>query len=509
MTELAFPSGLAQRSAVVGLRAIRDLLRPDAAPRFRDVAVEGLAFHSDEVRAGNLFFAIRGTRDDGSRHVQHALTRGAVAVVGENDMNVPCPVLVVPNARVALADVAASYYGHPSRALDVVGVTGTNGKTTVTHLIRACLEADRRPTGVIGTIGVEYAGRRLPTHNTTPDPVRLNGHLREMVDRKVAACAIEVSSHALSQERVRGIDFKAGVFLNLSQDHLDYHQDMRQYARAKARLFAQLKPGANACIALDAAAANVMREAVPAGVRLHTFGLHKGSDVRAVNLSCSLEGTRFELVMPNGRVDLWLRLPGEHNVRNALAAASAALALGVSELTIAAALESTTPPRGRLELVGYRGGVRAFVDYAHTPDALDKVCGTLRRLGGGRLIVVFGCGGDRDRGKRPLMARAVVAHADIAVMTSDNPRSEDPEAILDEMARGLEALDADAGRAAIYRVVDRLEAIRLAVHEARPGDTVLIAGKGHETYQVLGDSVVPFDDAVAVREALEAQETAL
>ncbi len=501
MTELAYPSGLAQRSASLGLWTLREVLRPVRELEFRDVVVEGLACHSAEVTPGSLFFAVPGTTCDGADYAREAVGRGAAAIVSQAPLQVPCPVLVVEDCRKALADAAGYFYGRPSRGLSVVGVTGTNGKTTVVNLIRACLEADRRSVGLLGTTGYEYAGRRIPATNTTPDPLRLQGYLREMVDRGCNACVMEVSSHALVQERVRGVDFDVGVFLNLSQDHLDYHGDMRRYAAAKAKLFAQLEAGATACLSADTRAADVMSHALDAGVRTRSFGLHADAELRAENLSCSLEGTRFELVMPRGRVDLWLRLPGKHNVQNALAAASAALALGVSELTVAWALEEARPVRGRLEMVGYRSGVRVFVDYAHTPDALEKVCATLRPLTEGRLIVVFGCGGDRDRGKRPLMARAVARWADVALLTSDNPRSEDPERILDEMEVGL------ADQSIVYgRVVDRAEAIACALHEAKRGDAVLIAGKGHETYQILRDSVVPFDDRQVARDILDATE---
>jgi len=502
MTELAYPSGLSQRCGHLGLWTIRELLQPTQVHGFRDVAVEGLAFHSAEVRPGNLFFAIRGTDRDGAKYASHAVARGAIAIVSETPLSMHCPVLVVDDARRALADVANFYYGSPSRGLNVVGVTGTNGKTTVVHLIRECLQADRKAVGLLSTIGYEYAGRRLPASNTTPDPVRMQGYMREMVDRGCHACVMEVSSHALCQERVRGVDFDVGVFLNLSQDHLDYHGNMREYEQAKARLFGSLGPGTQACVSLDSPSAHAMIAALDSGVAVRTFGLNPDAELRAENLSCTLEGTRFELVMPRGRVDLLLRLPGEHNVQNALAAASTALSLGVSELTIASALESARPVRGRLEMVGYRNGVRVFVDYAHTPDALEKVCKALRGLTEGRLLTVFGCGGDRDKSKRPLMAQAVARHADGAIITSDNPRSEDPEVILDQIEEGITA---DSGMR-YGRITDRAEAIECALHEARPGDAVLIAGKGHETYQILRDSVVPFDDRLVAREALETKE---
>jgi UDP-N-acetylmuramoyl-L-alanyl-D-glutamate--2,6-diaminopimelate ligase len=501
MTELAFPSGLSRRPGVMGLAGLVEVLQPRAAHGFRDVAIGGLAAHHDEVAPGDLFFVVRGVRRDGAQFVESALKRGAVALVVDAPLAVPVtvPVLEVASIRTAIADAANAFHGRPSRRVEVVGITGTNGKTTVAHLLRACLEADRRACGLIGTTGVEYGGRQLPSHNTTPDPIRIHGYLREMAERKVQACAMEVSSHALMQERVRGVDFKAAVFTNLSQDHLDYHGDMRSYGEAKARLFRMLRPGAHACLASDVMGASVMADAIGAGVHVHRFGLDEDAEVRAEGLRTSLAGSRFTLVMPKGKVDLLLRLPGEHNVRNALAAASASLALGVSELTVTSALEAVRPVRGRLELAGTAGGVSVYVDYAHTPDALEKVCAALARLTApNRLIVVFGCGGDRDRTKRPLMTQAVARHAAIAVMTSDNPRSEDPEAILDEMQKGLVGAKAE-----IFRVVDRAQAIELAVRKAEPGDTVLLAGKGHETYQDLGDRIVPFDDAHEGRCALE------
>jgi UDP-N-acetylmuramoyl-L-alanyl-D-glutamate--2,6-diaminopimelate ligase len=505
MTELAFPSGLPSGQGFVRLRELRACLLPKQVLNFRDLAVDGLAFHSAEVRPGNLFFAIRGANSDGAAYAQQAVARGAVAVVAEEPLPVSVPVLVVDNARVALADAARYYYRDPSRAVSVVGITGTNGKTTTAHLLRACLQGDRRQVGLLGTIAYEFGGRRIPASTTTPDPVRIQGYLREMADRFASACVMEVSSHSLDQDRVRGVRFAVGVFTNLSQDHLDYHEDMQSYAAAKARLFAQLERGAVAVLNHDDMASIRMADEIGDGVRILTFGLSPDADIRAEEIDLGPDGTRFMMVMPNGRVELFLRLVGMHNVMNALAAAAGALAMGVSELTIAAALEDVRPVPGRLELVeaplGRSPKMRVFVDYAHTPDALDKVCDTLRELSEGRLLVVFGCGGDRDHGKRAPMAAAVARHADVAFLTSDNPRSEDPEAILDDMEAGLEG-----AKARCFRVVDRAEAIRCAVAEARPGDTVLVAGKGHETYQLLKDSVVPFDDRVEASRALGSKE---
>lgn len=498
MTELAFPSGLSTGGrGYVGLRALRDRLAPTEVLRFRDVPVEGLCFHSAEARAGDVFFAVRGTHQDGAAYAAHAVARGAVAVVAEEPISVDCPVLVVDNCRHALADAACDFYGDPSLSLPVIGITGTNGKTTVAHLVRDCLVADNRSTGLLGTIAYEFHGRRIPATTTTPDPVHVHGYLREMVDHYAQACVMEVSSHALAQERVRGVRFQTAAFLNLSQDHLDYHGDMRSYARAKARLFEQLAEGGTACLAADSPVSGVMAEQLSSSARILRFGMDPNADVRAENVHCTLAGTRFDLVMPRGRVELFLRLTGMHNVQNALAAAAIALSLGVSELTIASALEDAEPVQGRLETVGRSCGAQVVVDYAHTPDALDKVCGTLRDLTEGRLIVVFGCGGDRDQSKRALMSSAVGKHAHVGVLTSDNPRSEDPEQILDDMVEGL----AEA-QGTFYRIADREQAIRRAIGEAQPGDTVLIAGKGHEAYQILKDSVIPFDDRLVAREAM-------
>jgi UDP-N-acetylmuramoyl-L-alanyl-D-glutamate--2,6-diaminopimelate ligase len=505
MTELAYPSGLPSGHGYVRLREIRDCLQPREVLRWRDLAVDGLCFDSKEARSGNLFFAIRGAKNDGSLYAQQAVAKGAVAVVAEEPLALPVPVLVVPSARQALADAARYYYRDPSRAVSVIGVTGTNGKTTTAHLIRACLQADRRQCGLLGTIAYEFGGRRIPASNTTPDPVRLQGYLREMADRYASACVMEVSSHSLDQERVRGVRFATAVFTNLTQDHLDYHGTMAAYGDAKARLFEGLAPGSTAVLNRDDPASARMAEAVPAGVRIVWFGLSPEADIRAENLQMGPDGTRFTLVMQNGGVEMFLRLVGLHNVHNALAAAAAALSLGASELTVASALEDARAVPGRLELVeapvGLGGKVRTFVDYAHTPDALEKVCATLAELAEGKLHVVFGCGGDRDRGKRAPMAAAVARHAACAYLTSDNPRSEDPEAILDEVEKGF------AGAAVeVRRIVDRSEAIRAAIGRAAAGDTVLIAGKGHETYQVFKDSVVPFDDRLEAARALAARE---
>ena len=499
MTELAYPSGLQHNLGGCSLQSMRDLLEVRGVFRFRDVRVEGLAFHSHEVRTGSLFFAVPGGTRDGAEFVDDAVERGAVAVVAEREIPTTVPLLIVENAAVALAKAANLFYESPSSSLSVIGITGTNGKTTTSYLVRHCLEMDNRQVGLMGTIAYEYAGRRIPAHHTTPDAVRVHGYLREMADRGLGACVMEVSSHSLSQHRVHGVQFRIGAFLNLSQEHLDYHRTMREYARAKSELFRSLVPGAIACLNLDDPASETMYQAMPEGVVVRTFGRSENAQFRAENVRCSIDGTRMRLCMPRGSVDVHMPLVGEFNVQNALAAASIAHAAGVSELTIATALETCEPPRGRLERVETSGtDLRIFVDYAHTPDALENVLDTLRtvRDDGQSLSVVVGCGGDRDQQKRTVMARIAGELADRVFLTSDNPRSEDPEAILDTMECGLTGLTGD-----FYRVSDREDAIRRAIATAPAGEIVLIAGKGHEAYQILGDSVVPFDDVLVARDA--------
>ena len=507
MTELAYPSGLHPRATGMRLQDFKSLLKPRVVLRFVDEVVERIAFHSGDVEAGTLFFAVPGNKADGASYVDEALDRGAIAIVSERPMSLRVPVFVVEDVRRALADAACHFYEHPSAEMDVIGVTGTNGKTTVTHMIRHILETDGRSAGLLGTISYEFGGRRLPAPNTTPDPVRLQGYLREMADRRIDACAMEVSSHALVQERVRGVRFGVGVFLNLTQDHLDYHGTMGSYAAAKARLFRQLPPGGTAVLNADAdpGAVAAMYDALPMGTRVISFGRSQGATIRAQSIRCSIDGTRFGLVMPNGVLDVHMPQPGEHNVENALAAAATCHALGVSDLSIAHALETMPAVRGRMELAAARGGVRVFVDYAHTPDALEKACIALRGLTHGPVTVVFGCGGDRDRTKRPQMAVAAARYADRLILTSDNPRSESPEQILDDVEAGI--LRPPAGvelRAREYaRLVDRAEAIERAVRLARPDETILVAGKGHEAYQDFGDTVVPFDDREHARRAMD------
>ena len=521
----ALAHGIGHRSrreaapARLGLRdleELRALLQPRAVFRFGQLTeVSGLACDSRKVRAGDVFFAVPGVSQDGAAFAREAVERGAVAVVAADPLDVEVPLLMVGDVRIALADAAVAWFRQPSTSLDLVGITGTNGKTSTAHMVRHCIREDGRRSGLLGTVGYTIGGKAQPAKTTTPGPLELQALLRSMVDRTDSACVMEVSSHALSQQRVRGVDYDVATFLNLTHDHLDYHGSMESYLAAKARLFEMLQPGAVACLPLHDFAAQWIADRLRPGVEVVRFGRDDPeADVWAHSIRPGIDGTELTLVMPHGAVDLFLPLPGAFQVDNAIAAAATAWALGVSELTIAGALETVPAVPGRLEPVVVprrmgdgRAAPRVFVDYAHTPDALDKACRALAEVCDGPLTVVFGCGGDRDRAKRPEMARAVARHADRVYLTSDNPRDEDPDAILDDAAEGLRG-DRNSPRDATrpqecYRVSDRAEAIHRAVLDADPNGVVLIAGKGHETGQIVaGGEVKPFDDRAVAIDAL-------
>ncbi len=463
-----------------------------------DVQVCGLASDSRQVAPGDLFLATPGTADDGLRFVDQALTRGAVGVVAERRPALPdeVPFVGVPDGARAKAVLANHFYGYPSRRLDVVGITGTNGKTTTAHMLRSMLTMDGRRTGIVGTLGASFDGTEQPLSNTTPDAIELQRLLARMVDANLSSVVMEVSSHALAQQRVHGIDFRAAVFTNLSRDHLDYHGTMDDYAATKGRLFAELPAGRAAV--LNGADPMTARYAAQTPGRVVRYALETNADIRGDVTRLDPDGTSFRVRGDGLELALSMRMVGRHNVANALAAVATAVQLEVPPAAIRMGLSSLTAVPGRLEPVECGQDFRVFVDYAHTPDALQKVLDLLRPLTRGRLLVVFGCGGDRDRSKRPLMGHAVAAAADELFVTSDNPRSEDPQAILDEVLTGI---DAEAvGRT--HALVDRRLAIESACRAARGGDIVLIAGKGHETTQTIGDRRLPFDDREVAREVL-------
>lgn len=481
------------------LEAITRLIQPLTVQGQQDLEIKGLAYDSRRVRPGYLFAALDGALEQGRSYIDDAVKRGAIAVLsGDNTWNrAGVTHIRVADARQALAEIACAYHDHPSSRLDLIGVTGTNGKTTVAFMARDILRAAGRAPGLIGTVQYEMGERCIPAIRTTPEAPDIQEMLAAMLQAGCRSAVMEVSSHGLAQKRAWGTDFNVGVFTNLTQDHLDYHGSMEAYFQAKTQLFqslGQADKSASAVLNLDDAWGQRLANTNGFSARIVTYGLHPNAMVRAEDVDINPFGCSFRAVTPWGQPLVRIRLPGRFNVSNALAAIAACGALDVPPTTAAEALAAMRPVPGRLEPVPNPRGVHVFVDYAHTPDALWQVLTTLRELGPRRLICVFGCGGQRDRAKRPLMGEVVTHGADLAVVTTDNPRSEDPQAIIDDILAGSGV----AVRAVVE--LDRERAITLALKEARPGDIVVIAGKGHETYQEWAHTVTPFDDrAVAAK----------
>jgi UDP-N-acetylmuramoyl-L-alanyl-D-glutamate--2,6-diaminopimelate ligase len=469
--------------------------------------IEGVAYDSRNIRPGHLFVAVKGHAQDGHAFLREAADRGAAALVAEAfpDMTADAAMIRVPDTRKALSDIAARFFDEPYRNLDIVGITGTNGKTSTSYLLESILRTAGGRPGVIGTISYRYGETSRPAPVTTPESLDLMAVLREMADQDVTCVVMEVSSHALEQGRVRGCPMRVVVFTNLSRDHLDYHAGMEAYFLAKSILFRPREGGGvpgegPAVINLDDPRGAELVSL--SGRPVRTYGLQRHCDVRAEIMSEDRTGLRARLQAPEGTIEIRSSLIGRINVYNMLAAAGAALSLGVGLDEVAAGIERVRSIPGRLERVENARGLSLLVDYAHTPDALEKALGTVRPLVDGRLITVFGCGGDRDRGKRPEMGGIAGRLSDLVVVTSDNPRTEDPLEIIAQVEKGVRASGLPSlrnGAADLegrgYTVEpDRRKAIRLAVKAATRADTVLIAGKGHEDYQVLGAERVHFDD---------------
>jgi UDP-N-acetylmuramoyl-L-alanyl-D-glutamate--2,6-diaminopimelate ligase len=475
-----------------------------------DVLVRGLSADSKQVQAGDCFACLRGLHADGHTFAAQAVRRGAVAILADRPVseleNLPVGVVTVPDVAQALLNLAPKFYGQPTQRLRLIGVTGTNGKTTITHLLRSVLggwpgPAQARRIGVIGTISHTFAGRVIPAHNTTPPAWDLQRLFHDMVAAGCDTAVMEVSSHALAQGRVEACEFDVAVFTNLSPEHLDFHKTLAEYAAAKQKLFAQLvrpgvKPGPKtAVVNADDPNGALMAQAA-AGARILTFGLKVKADFSAVEVQVTPRGSRFRLVTPQGAVAIKLSLLGEYNIANALAAAATGAALGVPLAAVKRGLERVAVVPGRMDRLPGPQPFTVLVDFAHTPDALEQALRNVRLFTRGRVIVVFGCGGDRDTSKRAPMGQLAARLADEVIVTSDNPRSEDPARIIAEVLAGCRSAQRECRTEA-----DRLRAIRLALSLAQPGDTVLLAGKGHEGYQILKDRTVPFDDKkIAARE---------
>ena len=446
---------------------------------------------SRRVGAGSCFVAIRGSAADGHQYISTAVQAGASAVVCEDPAAVPEGVAwaQVPSCAAAAGPLAQAMLGWPARKLTIIAATGTKGKTTFTYLVRHILRSRKCTTGVIGTIAYEFGDRSIPAPNTTPGAIDLAEMTAEMVRQGVTHLVMEVSSHALDQHRVGGLNFAAAAFTNLSGDHLDYHHTMEEYLAAKGKLFDSLAPDATAVLNQDDPASQSIASRTPG--RVLWYGLNPAAELSARIVRGDSAGTGYELCYQGRCVNVASHMIGRHNVANSLAAAGCCLSLGVPLEAVAAALGEPIQVPGRLQRVPSRAPFEVVVDYAHTDDSLENALSSLRPLTRGRLIVMFGCGGDRDRTKRPRMARVAQERADEIVLTSDNPRTEDPQRILDEILTGFD----ESGRGRLHVEPDRRQAIALAIGRAQAGDVVVLAGKGHEDYQIIGATKHHFDDA--------------
>ena len=460
-----------------------------------DVEITGLAYDNRAVSPGTLFFCVPGFTRDGHEFAPDAVVRGAAALVVQRPLGLGVPEVQVDDVRAAMAQAGARFHGDPTARLAVAGITGTNGKTTSAFLLRGLLEAAGLRCGLLGTVKSVVAGEERPVVRTTPEAIDLQRTFSEMLDGGDAACAMEVSSHALELRRADGIHYAVAVFTNLTQDHLDFHPTMEDYFAAKRRLFASPLTEARV-VNVDDPYGRRLAEEFPEAA---TFAIDRDAGYRAIGVQGALTGSSFTARTPDGEFPVALGLPGRFNVANALGAWAAARALGVAPDAIAAALPDAARVPGRFEPVSEGQPFAVLVDYAHTPDSLENVLRAARELTEGRVIVVFGAGGDRDRGKRPLMGAIAARLADVALVTSDNPRSEDPEAIIAAILAGA------TGPATVESDPDRRASIARAVALAEPGDVVVIAGKGHERGQEFaGGRKAPFDDVAVAREALRA-----
>jgi len=476
-------------------------MRQLAASGPQEVEVCGLTHDSRRVRPGFIYCALKGERVDGEAFIDDAIEAGAVAILSEAEASrTGVAWLRSPDARRAMAVLAAAFYGHPSGALRVAGVTGTNGKTTVAFLLHHLMRASRGRAGLMGTVFYDDGLDRFPASHTTPESVDLQEWLSRMVAHGCGGVAMEVSSHALVQRRTEGIAFDAAIFTNLTQDHLDFHGTMEAYFEAKARLFdglaAQSGKKPTAIINTDDPAGRRLVTRLGERVRVVRYGLGVNAEYRATNVRFDASGTQYQLEVGERKLLVRLPLIGRFNVSNSLAALAGATACGLNLREAVANLAQAPQVPGRLESVAVRRPFRVFVDYAHTPDALENALVTLRELSPRRLLAVFGCGGDRDAGKRPLMGAVAARLADYTILTSDNPRGEPPAGIMDEIKAGFTS-------PAFELVEDRRQAIGRAIDLAQEGDIVLIAGKGHENYQIFADRTVDFDDRLVARRFME------
>ncbi|NMD69406.1 UDP-N-acetylmuramoyl-L-alanyl-D-glutamate--2,6-diaminopimelate ligase [Bacillus sp. DNRA2] len=484
------------------LHTLLQSLHPLAPFEFEDVEVTSIENDNRKVTKGSLFVCVKGYTVDGHQFAASAVQNGAVAILAEKPLDLPVPVIVVTNTVRAMAVLGDAFYSHPTQKLHLIGITGTNGKTTTSHLIEKIFADFGKKTGLIGTMYTKIGNQMYETKNTTPESLTLQKLFKQMVDEKVEVAVMEVSSHALDLGRVHGCAFDTAVFTNLTQDHLDYHQTMAEYKRAKGLLFSQLGNAFSdhepkfAILNVDDEATKMYEKSTAAHVI--SYGIDLPADISARNISMNAGGTTFELVTPLGASVVTTKLVGKFNVYNVLASIAVALVYRIPLKQIIESIEAVQGVPGRMELVDEGQSYAVIVDYAHTPDSLENVLKTIGQFANERIYVIVGCGGDRDRTKRPLMAQIAVKYGTNPIFTSDNPRSEDPLAILKDMEAGVSG--------ETYQViVDRKEAIHFAVKAAKPGDIILIAGKGHETYQQIGNQILAFDDRLVAKEAIKGE----
>ena len=483
-----------------------------------ELEVSSIAYDSRKVKPGGLFVAIKGRQFDGHQFIPQALSRGAKAIVVETQtLNIPSnfdvAILRTFDSRQALAQLAARFWGNPSAGLILIGITGTNGKTTTAYLVESVLQEAGYVPGVIGTVSYRYRGQVFPALQTTPESLDLHYLLRQMLDVGVDCAILEVSSHAIALKRIAECRFKIGVFTSFSQDHLDFHGTMEEYWQMKEKFFRDYIWPVDSSISVVNGDELKGKELVQKGPdSMIVYGLEEAAMVKAQNLKISLEGIHSEIYTPQGLLEIRSRLVGDFNIHNILAAVAVGVALEIPPSSIQRGIANVQGIPGRMESIENNRGIHIFVDFAHTPDALTRVLRFLNREARGRIITLFGCGGDRDRGKRPLMGQVAAKYSDLIVLTSDNPRSEDPLAILADIEKGLEGcayskVDSNQVLTSVTKklytvVADRREAIRVALSWSQPGDVLLLAGKGHESYQIIGNERIPFDDRQEVRQAL-------
>ncbi|MEH6954858.1 UDP-N-acetylmuramoyl-L-alanyl-D-glutamate--2,6-diaminopimelate ligase [Neobacillus drentensis] len=465
-----------------------------------DLDISSIENDNRKVQNGSLFICIKGYTVDGHDFAEAAVKNGAAAILAERPIALDVPVILVKDTTRAMAVLADTFYGQPTKKLHLIGITGTNGKTTTSHLIEKIMVDAGQRTGLIGTMYTKIAEEIIETKNTTPESLTLQKTFQQMVDRGVETAVMEVSSHALDLGRVHGCDYDVAVFTNLTQDHLDYHKTMDEYKRAKSLLFAQLGNTFNhqhpkfAVLNADDQASEMYSRATAA--HIVTYGIDMRADIQAKDIQMTSSGTRFNLIIETEIYPVQMQLIGKFSVYNVLASIAASLVSGIEINQIIKSIESVEGVSGRFELVNAGQDFTVIVDYAHTPDSLENVLKTIQHIAKKKVFVIVGCGGDRDRTKRPLMAQIACQWATDPILTSDNPRSEDPLAILKEMEAGVKGEK--------YKIIpDRKEAINTAIQQASKDDVVLIAGKGHETYQIIGNIVHDFDDRLVAREAIE------